>query len=86
MNLGAVIFCVQNAFPGPPVRADGSPYSFPNITRLVCQPGGSIEEGLFAEEQDWYNPMYQAQAVAKAWRKAGGTFGSKEKLKMQHRL
>jgi len=84
---GAIIFQVNNAFP-PPLRPDGNPFSFPNISRLVWANNASDSNGWFCEEQDWYNPMAiferGAKATTKAWRQAGGTFQSKEKLKMKH--
>lgn len=51
---GAIIFQVQNAFPKP-FKDDGTPFMFPNITRLVY-----AGNGLLKEEQDWYNPKLHA--------------------------
>mmetsp|Transcript_1019 Transcript_1019/g.1091 ORF Transcript_1019/g.1091 Transcript_1019/m.1091 type:complete len:171 (-) Transcript_1019:147-659(-) len=75
---GAIIFQVQNAFPKP-FKDDGTPFMFPNITRLVY-----AGNGLLKEEQDWYNPKLHAGNVVKAWIAAGGKFESKEKLVMMH--
>ena len=77
---GAVIFLVRNAFP-PPLQASGEPFFIPNVTRLVYG-----HDGLWSEEQDWYNPARDAPRVVRAWRAAGGTFQAAEAIKMKHRL
>ncbi len=75
----AVVFCCQNTFPEP-FREDGTPFAFPNWTRLVYGGGGR-----WASEEDIYNPTRDAPATFKAWIKAGGTVKSPEQVKMQHR-
>ena len=75
----AVVFCCQNTFPEP-FREDGTPYAFPNWTRLVYAGGG-----LWASEEDIYNPARDAPGVFKAWVKAGGKLESAEQVKMEHR-
>merc|ERR1711957_209775 len=74
----AVLVMVRNAFP-PPYDGNGEPFFIPNISRLVY--GGN---GLWKEQQDWYNPMRHGPEAMKAWRKAGGKFQSTEELKMEH--
>jgi hypothetical protein len=64
---GAVVFQCQNAFP-PPFDAGGRPFSFPSWTRLVYG-----RAGLWASEEDVYNPARDAPRVFKAWVEAGGT-------------
>ena len=76
---GAIVFCCQNQFPEP-FQQDGTPYQFPNWTRLVY--GG---DGLWASEEDIYNPARDAGRVFKAWIKAGGKVESEEAVKMAHR-
>ncbi len=75
----AIVFCCQNCFPEP-FRADGTPYRFPNWTRLEY--GG---DGLWKSEEDIYNPARDAGREMKAWIKAGGKFVSDEKVAMEHR-
>mmetsp|Transcript_7768 Transcript_7768/g.8915 ORF Transcript_7768/g.8915 Transcript_7768/m.8915 type:complete len:181 (+) Transcript_7768:113-655(+) len=75
---GAVIFQVQNAFP-PPLDKDGKRFMFPNWTRLVY--GGN---GKWISEETVYNPARDAQSTIKAWRKAGGIFKTKEKIKYKY--
>lgn len=82
----AVIFEVWNDFPTPPLES-GEPYGFPNITRLVFDPNVPSPDGKafqICEEQDWYNPMLYAGSTVKDWKQAGGTFQSKEMLRMHH--
>ena len=79
---GAIIWQLQNVFPAP-MDAAGLPFQFPNMSRLVY-----AGEGLFSEEQDWYNPsggtLLHAAPTTRAWRRAGGVFQSAEKLRMMH--
>ena len=75
----AIVFCCQNTFPEP-FRTDGTPYAFPNWTRLVY--GG---EGKWKSEEDIYNPKRDAPGVFKGWVKAGGKLESVEQVKMVHR-
>lgn len=76
---GAVVFQCQNQLPEP-FQADGRPFGFPSWTRLVY--GG---RGLWASEEDVYNPARDAPRVIRAWRAAGGTFESPERVQMVHR-
>ena len=76
---GAIVFCCQNTFPEP-FREDGTPFAFPNWTRLVY--GG---DGLWASEEDIYNPKRDAPEVFKAWLKAGGKTEASEQVHMVHR-
>lgn len=75
----AMVFCCQNTFPEP-FRDDGTPYAFPNWTRLVY--GGA---GKWKSEEDIYNPKRDAPAVFKGWVKAGGSLESVERVEMVHR-
>jgi len=75
---GAVVFQCQNEFP-PPLGPGGKPYAFPTWTRLVY--GG---DGLWASEEDVYNPARDAPRVFKAWIEAGGRPESQELVKMKH--
>lgn len=80
---GAIIWQLQNIFPPPNDPITGLPFQFPNISRLVY-----AGDGLFKEEQDWYNPggstRLHAAPTTRAWRKAGGKFQSNEALIMMH--
>ena len=76
---GAVVFQCQNQFPEP-FQPHGTPFQFPNWTRLVY--GGN---GLWASEEDIYNPSRDAPRVFKGWLDAGGKLESKEKVGMVHR-
>ena len=76
---GAVVFCCQNTFPEP-FREDGTPFAFPNWTRLEY--GGN---GKWKSEEDIYNPKRDAPEVFKAWVKAGGELESREQVQMVHR-
>jgi len=76
---GAVVFQCQNAFP-PPYDAGGRPFSFPTWTRLVYGGGG-----LWASEEDVYNPARDAPRVFEAWIAAGGKPLTREQVKMKHR-
>lgn len=67
----AIIWQLQNVFPAPPYLDEKarSSFQFPNISRLVY-----AGNGLFQEEQDWYNPSGKVMGVhaaptTKAWRK-----------------
>ena len=75
----AVIFEVENVLP-PPNRPDGTPYAFPNWTRIVYGGGGK-----WASEEDVYNPTKDGGPVLKAWIEAGGKFKSEEQVEMVHR-
>lgn len=75
----AVVFCCENSFPEP-FQPDGTPYAFPNWTRLVYGGGG-----LWKSEEDIYNPARDAARVFKAWVEAGGRTRSDERVKMAHR-
>ena len=75
----AIVFCCQNQFPEPH-QEDGTPFAFPNWTRLVY--GG---KGLWKSEEDIYNPVRDAPRIFKAWIKAGGEVESLEQVKMVHR-
>jgi len=75
---GAVVFQCQNEFP-PPRGADGTPFRFPTWTRLVYG-----HDGLWASEEDCYNPARDAPRVFKAWIDAGGKPESRELVKMKH--
>ena len=63
-----------------PTDPDGEPFQFPTWTRLVY--GG---DGLWASEEDIYNPARDAPGAIKAWREAGGQFQTAELVKMQDR-
>jgi ketosteroid isomerase-like protein len=76
---GAIVFCVQNQFPEP-FKPDGTPYQFPNWTRLVY--GGN---GLWKSEEDIYNPARDSGREFQGWIRAGGVTRSGEKVKMVHR-
>jgi len=75
----AVVFQCQNQFPEP-FQADGTPFQFPNWTRLVYGGGG-----LWASEEDIYNPARDAGRVIKGWVDAGGRFEADERVHMEHR-
>jgi hypothetical protein len=75
----AIVFCCQNCFPEP-FKADGTPYRFPNWTRLEY--GGNA---LWKSEEDIYNPARDAGREMKNWLKAGGKLESDEKVSMEHR-
>lgn len=75
----AVVFCCQNQFPEPR-QEDGTPFQFPTWTRIVY--GG---DGLWASEEDIYNPARDAGRVFKAWLAAGGRIRAPESVKMEHR-
>ncbi len=76
---GAIVFCVQNQFPEPH-KLDGTPYQFPNWTRLVYGGGG-----LWQSEEDIYNPARDSAREFKGWIVAGGRTRSGEQVKMVHR-
>jgi hypothetical protein len=75
----AVLFQCQNRFPDPPGYS-GPPFQFPNWTRLVYGGGG-----LWASEEDVYNPARDAPRVFQAWVEAGGKVLSPEVVGMKHR-
>ena len=75
----AVVFCCQNTFPEP-FREDGTPYAFPNWTRLEY-----AGRGKWKSEEDIYNPKRDAPRVFKEWIKAGGKLESRERVHMVHR-
>ncbi len=74
-----MVFCCQNTFPEP-FQADGTPFAFPNWTRLEYGGGG-----LWKSEEDIYNPSRDAPHVFKAWVKAGGKLEAPEQVEMVHR-
>lgn len=76
---GAVVVMVQNALPPPHNPETNEAFKIPNISRLVY--GGN---GLWKEQQDWYNPLFHAKKAVSDWRQAGGKFQSEEALKMKH--
>ena len=76
---GAIVFECRNEFPEP-FQEDGTPFWFPNWTRIVY--GG---DGLWQSEEDIYNPARDAPRVIKAWVKAGGKFETREQVGMVHR-
>lgn len=76
---GAIVFQCQNNFPAP-FRPDGTPFGFPTWTRLVY-----AGDGLFASEEDVYNPARDAPAAFKAWVEAGGKPRTPEQVRMRHR-
>ena len=75
----AIVFCCQNQFPEP-MQPDGTPYQFPNWTRLVYAGGG-----LWQSEEDIYNPARDASRVFQAWLAAGGKTRTGEQIRMRHR-
>ena len=75
----AIVCQVQNQFPAP-LQPDGTPFQFPNWTRLVYGGGG-----LWQSEEDVYNPSRDAPRVFKAWLEAGGRVEAPEQVTMQHR-
>jgi hypothetical protein len=75
---GAVVFQCQNRLPHP-TDPEGEPFQFPTWTRLVY--GG---EGLWASEEDIYNPARDANRTISAWIKAGGELESPELVKMAY--
>ncbi len=75
---GGIVFQCQNRL-AHPTDPDGEPFQFPTWTRLVY--GG---DGLWASEEDIYNPARDAPKVLKGWIEAGGKFDSPELVKMIH--
>jgi hypothetical protein len=75
----AIVFCCQNSFPEP-FQPDGTPYRFPNWTRLVYGGGGR-----WKSEEDIYNPARDAARVFQAWLAAGGRTRGGEQVRMLHR-
>lgn len=76
---GAVVFEVDNLLPHP--TDPGHPgFGFPTWTRLVYS-----GDGLWASEEDVYNPARDAGRVIKEWRAAGGKFASSEQVEMKDR-
>lgn len=76
---GAVVFEVDNLLPHP--TDPGPPgFGFPTWTRLVYS-----GDGLWASEEDVYNPARDAGRVIKEWRAAGGKFASSEQVEMKDR-
>lgn len=61
----AVVVEIQNILDHP--SEPGVEFTFPNVTRLVY--GG---DGLFASEEDVYNPARDAPRAVGEWIKAGG--------------
>ncbi len=76
---GAIVFQCQNCFPEP-FQDDGTPFRFPNWTRLVYGGGG-----LWREEEDMYNPVRDAPRAFKAWIAAGGKPLTSQQVLMKHR-
>ncbi|MFQ5697616.1 MAG: nuclear transport factor 2 family protein [Myxococcota bacterium] len=76
---GAVVFQCRNQLP-PPYDSDGRPFGFPTWSRIVYAGGG-----LWASEEDVYNPARDAGRAIRAWRAAGGRFESPEVVKMESR-
>ncbi len=74
----AVVFQCQNRLEHPS-DPEGEPFQFPNWTRLVY--GGN---GLWASEEDIYNPNKDAPDVIRGWIAAGGKFESPELVRMNH--
>ncbi|MDP7701816.1 nuclear transport factor 2 family protein [Mycobacterium sp. TY815] len=62
----AVVIMIKNLLDHP-TDPDGEPFWFPNWTRLVY-----AGDGLFASEEDIYNPNRDAPRVVGAWIQAGG--------------
>ncbi len=75
---GAVVWEVWNEFPAP-FQPDGTPFRFPNWSRLVY-----AGDGLWQSEEDVYNPKRDAPGVFKGWLDAGGQLRSSEKVKQKH--
>ncbi len=75
----AIVFQCQNRLEHP-TDPKGEPFQFPTWTRLVY-----AGDGLFASEEDVYNPLRDAGRVVSAWSKAGGKFASPPLVEMQHR-
>ena len=73
----AVVVGMMNLFDHP--TEPGVTFWFPNTTRLVY--GGN---GLFASEEDVYNPARDAADVVGAWLAAGGTMLCEPKVPMKH--
>jgi hypothetical protein len=72
----AVVVEIQNILDHP--SEPGVEFTFPNVTRLVY--GG---DGLFASEEDVYNPARDAPGAVGAWLAAGGVLRAKP-IPMQH--
>lgn len=62
---GAVVILIQNVLDHP--TEPGVEFTFPNVTRLVY-----AGDGLFASEEDVYNPARDAPRAVGEWIKAGG--------------
>ena len=75
----AIVFCCQNTFPEP-LQSDGTPFAFPNWTRIVYS-----GNGLWSSEEDIYNPKRDAPGTFKGWVKAGGKLEAPEQVAMEHR-
>lgn len=60
----AIVMCLRNAMKHP--TEPGVEFSCTNVTRLVY-----AGDGLFASEEDWYNPAEAARMI-EDWRTAGG--------------
>jgi hypothetical protein len=73
-----VVWESWNAFPEP-FQPDGTPYRFPNWTRIVY-----AGEDRWSSEEDVYNPQKDAPNVMKAWLAAGGKFKTPEQVKIKH--
>jgi hypothetical protein len=76
---GAIVFQCQNRLEHP-ADPNGEPFHFPTWTRLIY-----AGDGLFASEEDVYNPLRDAAKVVSAWGKAGGKFASPPLVDMRYR-
>jgi len=76
---GAVLLQAQNLLPHPS-DPDHPGFGFPTWTRLVY-----AGDGLWASEEDVYNPARDSGNAIKAWREAGGEFVSTEQVQMKDR-
>jgi hypothetical protein len=72
----AVVVEIQNILDHP--TEPGVEFAFPNVTRLVYG-----RDGLFASEEDVYNPARDAPSAVGAWIKAGGVLRAKP-IPMRH--
>jgi hypothetical protein len=76
---GAVLLQAVNLLPHPS-DSDHPGFGFPTWTRLVY-----AGDGLWASEEDVYNPARDAGRSIKEWRAAGGKFASTEQIQMKDR-
>jgi hypothetical protein len=73
----ALVVGIRNVLDHP--TEPGISFGFPNVTRLVY--GGN---GLFASEEDVYNPRRDAAEVVGAWLEAGGQMVREPSVQMKH--